>query len=180
MGYETTLMTSIYLSPDHREYAENLAQDTFEKYQNVKGHYRNLISSHVIGRYGEMGAYQFFVNRQIDAYPYFSNIEYDGLCDINTKLGRCEVKTWNPDFWDDWGRAISVAQMPYLEKKADFILWCTAAEVQGLIKVTIHGWNLIEDMKVRSPIMTGPDGKQVQNYQLKVEEVRSLDTLRLP
>jgi hypothetical protein len=180
MGYETPLMISLYLSPDHREYAENLAQDTFEKYQNVKGHYRNLLSSHVIGRYGEMGAYQFFINRQIDAYPYFSNIEYDNLCDINTKLGRCEVKTWNPDFWDDWGRAISVGQMPYLEKKADFILWCTAEEVQGLIRVSIHGWNRIEDMKVRSPIMTGPEGKQVENYQLKVEELRSLDTLRLP
>jgi len=88
---------SIYLSPEHREYAENLAQDTFEKYQNVKGHYRNLLSSHLIGRYGEMGAYQFFINRRIQAYPYFSNIEYDPLCDINTKLGRCEVKTWNPD-----------------------------------------------------------------------------------
>lgn len=173
-------MISLYLSPDHREYAENLAQDTFEKYQNVKGHYRNLLSSHVIGRYGEMGAYQFFINRQIDCYPYFSNMEYDGLCDINTKLGKCEVKTWNPDFWDGWGRAISVGQMPYLEKKADFILWCTAEEVQGLIRVSVHGWNLIRDMKVRSPIMTGPEGKQVENYQLKVEELRSLDTLRLP
>jgi len=179
MGHEESLMTSIFLSPDHREYAENLAQDTFEKYQNVKGHYRNLLSSHVIGRYGEMGAYQFFINRRIDAYPYFSNIEYDGLCDINTKVGRCEVKTWNPDFWNDWGRAVSVAQYPYLEKKADFILWCTAEEVQGLIKVTVHGWNRIEDMKVRPPLMTGPEGKQVENYQLKVEELRSLDSLRL-
>lgn len=173
-------MISLYLSADHREYAENLAQDTFEKYQNVQGHYRNLLSSHVIGRYGEMGAYVFFNHRQIECYPYFSNIEYDALCDINTKLGRCEVKTWNPDFWNDWGRAVSVAQMPYLEKKADFILWCTAAEENSLINVRVHGWNTIEDMKVRSPIMTGPADKQVNNYQVQVEEMRSLDYLRRP
>lgn len=173
---------NLYLSPTHREYAENLAQDTFEKYQNVKGHYRNLLSSHVIGRYGEMGAYQFLINRRIECYPYFSNMEYDSLCDINTKLGRCEVKTWNPDYWQDWGRAVSVAQMPYLEKKADFILWCTASEnVQNnLISVQIHGWNTIADMKVRPPLWTGPQDKQVENYQIAIEEMRDLDALRYP
>jgi len=173
-------IASIYLSDDHREYAENLAQDTFERWKETKGHYRNLLSSHVIGRYGEMGAYQFFINRRIDAYPYFSNVEYEGLCDINTKIGRCEVKTWNPDFWDDWGRAVSVAQLPYLEKKADFILWCTASEVQDVVEVQIHGWNTIPDMTVRPPIMTGPQDKQVENYQLEIEELRPLSALRLP
>ena len=173
-------IVSFYLSPEHREYAENLAQDTFERWKEAKGHYRNLLSSHVIGRYGEMGAYLYFVNRQIDCYPYFSNIEYEGLCDINTKLGRCEVKTWNPDFWNDWGRVVSVAQLPYLEKKADFILWCTASEINSMILIQVHGWNLITDMAVRPPIMTGPQDKQVENYQLQLEEVRPLSALRLP
>jgi hypothetical protein len=169
---------ALYLSPDHREYAESLARDTFEKYRNVKGHYRNLLSSHTIGRYGEMGAYQYFVNRRIDAYPYFANEEYDALCDISTKIGRCEVKTWNADFWSDWGRAVSVAQLPYLEKKADFILWCSTTTVQNLIKVNIHGWNTLADLKIRPPLMTGPADKQVENYQLRIEELRPLSTLR--
>lgn len=173
-------IVSFYLSPEHQEYAENLAQDTFERWKEAKGHYRNLLSSHVIGRYGEMGAYSYFLNQQIACYPYFSNIEYEGLCDINTQLGRCEVKTWNPDFWNDWGRAVSVAQLPYLEKKADFILWCTASQRESMVLIQVHGWNLITDIAVHPPIMTGPQDKQVENYQLQLDEVRPLSGLRLP
>lgn len=169
---------AIFLSPNTRAYAESLAQQTFEKYREVKGHYRNLLSSHTIGRYGELGAYQYFTTRRIDAYPYFSNMDYDGLCDIKTALGRCEVKTWNADFWSDWGRAVSVAQLPYLEKKADFILWCSTTTVQNLVKVNIHGWNTLADLKIRPPLMTGPADKQVENYQLRIEELRPLSALR--
>ena len=168
---------ALYLSPDHRQYAESLALDTFERYRDVKGHYRNLLSSHTIGRYGEMGAYQFFVSRRIDAHPYFSNSEYDSLCDIKTKVGRCEVKTWSDNFWNDWGRAVSVAQLPYLEKKADFILWCSALMVNDLVRVDIHGWNTVADMTIRPPMLMGPANNQVENYQLDISEMRPIQSL---
>ena len=168
---------SVFLHPKTREYGERLALATFEKYRETKGHYRNSIKSHVIGRYGELGCYQFFINRNIEAHPNFTDLDNDASCDIQTALGRCEVKTWNIPFWEQWGRAVSVAQLPYLEKKADFILWCSAGVVSNLIRIDIHGWNTVADMTIRPPMLMGPANNQVENYQVEINEMRPIQSL---
>jgi len=171
------LVETLYLDDAEIETSKFLAQKSFAKWQDVQGHYRNSINSHLVGRYGEVGAERYFLNNGLPVQPNFYNFDNDALCDIDTPLGRCEVKTWTFDFWQDWGRAISYSQLPYLKEKADFILWCGVKEKAEMVRVHIFGWNLVSEIESVAPRLMGPSANQVNNYQLGLESVRSLDDL---
>ena len=176
MEYEP-LVETLYLDDAEIETSKFLAQKSFAKWQDVQGHYRNSINSHLVGRYGEVGAERYFLNNGLPVQPNFYNFDNDALCDIDTPLGRCEVKTWTFDFWQDWGRAISYSQLPYLKEKADFILWCGVKEKAEMVRVHIFGWNLVSEIESVAPRLMGPSANQINNYQLQLDAVRNLDDL---
>ena len=98
---------NIPLTEEDLRLAEELSEKTYQKYKNFNGHYRNLRSSHSIGRYGEIAAHKYFKQLGMDTNPHFLNTEEDNLCDITADAVRWDVKTWNTKYWQVWGRAVS-------------------------------------------------------------------------
>ena len=166
----------IELLPIEIARARQLAELTHAKYADRPGHYRNLLSSHLVGRIGEIAALEYLARRRLDPVPYFHQLDMDSSCDIDTAAGRCEVKTWSWEHWESWGRAIAAGQLPSLQQKADFILWCALKDPDGRARVRIMGWSMVADI-TGSPEWMGPAEHQILNYQLKESELRDLDSL---
>lgn len=150
--------------------AEELSQATYNKYKDYEGHYRNLASSHFIGRLGEMAVDKFFRTIYTNIEPHFIDENEDQLCDITTDGIRWDVKTWRSTFWDTWGRAVSAQQLELLQKKADRIAWASV-DLDDPSVVTIHGWNKVSDIPQYEPVWMGPVGKQVFNHQVPINRV---------
>ncbi len=58
--------------------------------------------------------------------------------------------------WQVWGRAVSSKQLPFLEKKADALLWTSVDPLQPT-EVIIYGWNTVADT------ITGAEGGAIIN-----------------
>jgi hypothetical protein len=163
----------IPLTEEDRIVAEELSEKTYQKYKNFNGHYRNLRSSHSIGRYGEIAAHKYFKNMGMNCTPHYLNESEDQLCDITVDNLRWDIKTWNTKYWQVWGRAVSSKQLPFLEKKADAILW-TSVDPLSPIEVEIYGWNYVSDIKDFEPVWMGPEGNQVHNHQVPATHMRPI------
>ena len=162
---------NIELTEEDRLVAEELSEKTYQKYKDYNGHYRNLRSSHSIGRYGEIAAHKYFKQLGMDCNPHYLNETEDQLCDITADNVRWDVKTWNTKYWQVWGRAVSSKQLPFLAKKADAVLWTSVDPLEPSF-VTIYGWNTPDDVRAYEPVWMGPEGNQVHNHQVPVSEVR--------
>jgi len=173
-------MTSGYqLSPEAKTLATVLAEKSFQKYQNVRGHYRNAFSSHLIGRLGDFAAYFWFRDQGLNPVINIAEPNGDRICDIDTDVGRCEVKTWRAEHWDDLGRAVTVSQLPSIKKKADFIFWCVADDYESETpKVQLKGWSNVDAIDKDEPLMTGKIGRQIFNYQISVDDIQNLELLK--
>ncbi len=167
----------IPLTETDRLLAEELAQKTHQRYKNTQGFYRNLKSSHMIGRYGEIGAHKYFQQLNIQCEGHYLNAEEDNLCDITAGSTRWDIKTWNTNYWQVWGRAVSSAQLPRLEAKADAILWASVDPLEPS-EVLIYGWNTIDDVKQFEPVWMGPQGKEVHNHQVPTTHMRDLSDIK--
>ena len=99
----------IELTEREKQIARQLAQQTYEKYGAREGHYRNLLSSHLVGRMGEIAALEFFGSNNLNPVAKFHDPQFDNECDIVTRAGRCEVKTWSYDYWETYGRCVDVS-----------------------------------------------------------------------
>ena len=168
---------NISLTETDRLLAEELAQQTHQRYKDTPGFYRNLKSSHMIGRYGEIGAHKYFQHLGFECEPHYLNTDEDGLCDITADSTRWDIKTWNTKYWQVWGRAVSSAQIPRLESKADAILWASVDPLDPA-EVVFYGWNTIDDIKQYEPAWMGPEGNQVHNHQVPVDKVRLLSDIK--
>jgi hypothetical protein len=168
---------NIPLTEQDRLLAEELAAKTFQRYKNTKGFYRNLRSSHDIGRYGEIGSHKYLVDLGFECEPHYLNADEDNLCDISTPDTRWDVKTWNTKYWNIWGRAVSSKQLPRLEAKADAILWASVDPLTA-DKVIIYGWNTIEDIKKYEAVWMGPIDTQVHNHQVPLSDIRPLSGIK--
>jgi hypothetical protein len=164
---------NIPLTEQDRLLAEELSAKTHERYKNKTGFYRNLKSSHTIGRYGEIGAHKFFQDLGFECDPHYLDASQDSLCDITTDGTRWDVKTWNTKYWKVWGRAVSSKQLPRLEAKADAILW-TSVDPLTAFEVIIYGWNYISDIKDFEPQWMGPIDSQVHNHQVPIDSIRPI------
>jgi hypothetical protein len=163
----------IPLTEEDRIVAEELSEKTYQKYKNYNGHYRNLRSSHSIGRYGEIAAHKYFKNMGMTCTPHYLNESEDQLCDITVDNLRWDIKTWNTKYWLVWGRAVSSKQLPFLEKKADAILW-TSVDPLSPVEVEIYGWNYVSDIKDFEPVWMGPEGNKVHNHQVPATHMRPI------
>lgn len=168
---------NIPLTETDRLLAEELATGTHNRYKNTQGFYRNLKSSHMIGRYGEIGAHKYFQQLGFSCEAHYLNTDEDNLCDITAETTRWDIKTWNSKYWQVWGRAVSSAQLPRLKTKADAILWASVDPLEAL-EVTIYGWNTIDDIEQFTPIWMGPEGNQVHNHQVPMTHVRDLSDIK--
>jgi hypothetical protein len=172
-------MSAYMLNNETKTLATLLAQNSFAKYQHVRGHYRNSYSSHFVGKIGELTAFIWL--REAGLNPVLNVIDpkADKLCDIDTDVGRIEVKTWNEKYWDDLGRAITVSQLSSIQKKADVVLWCVANDVEAdEPMVAIKGWNAVSEIDMKEPLMTGALGRQVYNYQIAIDDVHDINKLK--
>jgi len=164
---------NIPLTEEDRLLAEELSERTYQRYKDFNGHYRNLRSSHSIGRYGEIAANKYFKNMGIECSPHYLNPDEDNLCDITADGVRWDIKTWNTKFWQVWGRAVSSKQLPFLEKKADAVLWASVDPLKPS-EVTLYGWNYVSDIKDFTPELMGPEGNQVHNHQVPITHIRPI------
>lgn len=171
-------MSSYLLNAETKTLATLLADNSFAKYQNVRGHYRNSYSSHLVGKIGELAAFIWLRDEGFNPQLNVIDPKADKLCDIETDIGRVEVKTWKAKHWDDLGRAITVSQLASIKKKADLVLWCVADDVEAEPTVEIKGWNPVDVLDKNEPLMTGAIGRQVFNYQIAVDDISSLDLLK--
>ncbi len=168
---------NIPLTEEDLVIAEELSERTYQKYKNFNGHYRNLRSSHSIGRFGELAAHKYFKQLGMQTNPHFLNVEEDSLCDITADAVRWDVKTWNSNYWNVWGRAVSSKQLPFLKKKADAILWTSVDPLQPT-EVTIYGWNAVDDIARYEPIWMGPEGNKVHNHQVPIGDILPLSGIK--
>ena len=169
-------MPGYKLSEEHKNVALSLAEMTFGSFQNSRGHYFNNPKSHLTGRLGEFAAFHWFEENGFN--PRFSAERTH--CDIYTDAGRCEVKTWSKEHWDALGRSVSVTQLPSIKRKADFILWCIADEVESDEPyIEIRGWCSVETIDKYEPLLTGKIGRQIYNYQLKDEDILPIEDLKV-
>jgi len=156
-----------------------LAEASLQKYSKVFGHYRNTANSHLVGRLGEFAAYHQLRKMRLKPVANFININNDRVCDIDSRIGRIEVKTWSAAHWENWGRCVSVAQYHSIQRKTDLILWCVAYDVDSdNPRIEFKGWNEVSDLLTMKPKMTGAEGRQIHNYQFEESQLNPMKTLR--
>ncbi|CAB4547498.1 unannotated protein [freshwater metagenome] len=169
----------IYLDKATIEQCIHLAEKTLSRYGSKKGYYRNLQTSHLLGRAGEYAVALLLENLGESIDRLFEDSENDASADIIWREKKLDVKTWNENFWDLWGRCISVNQYPALAKKATHIIWCTSnAKVEmDEWKVVIRGWNNVSDISGFQKLWTGPEGKKVYNFQALESQLLQIQKL---
>ena len=172
------MIQGMVLNPETKEAATLLAELTFQKYARVRGHYRNTASSHLVGHLGEFAAFIWLRDNGFDPIAYFLFQEKEKECDIASNAGRIEVKTWSKAYWEDYGRCISVSQLPSIQKKCDIIFWCSVDEVESATpNVQFRGWSKVSDFEGVEPKMTGVPGRQINNYQLDISSLHPVEKM---
>ena len=168
----------LILNPESKQAAQLLAEQTFNRYRNNPGHYRNTASSHLVGHLGEFAAFIWLRDNGFEPEAYFSDPSRDRECDISTNVGRLEIKTWSAQYWDEWGRAVSVSQLNSIKRKADFIFFCSVDEVESETpKVQFRGWCEVAIIDQREPKWTGREGRKIHNYQIEQSELKPVEHL---
>ena len=168
----------LILNPEAKQAAFLLAEKTFERYRNNPGHYRNTANSHLVGHLGEFAAFIWLRDNGFEPEAAFSDPTKNRDPDIFTNVGRIEVKTWKAEFWDDWGRCVSVSQLASVKRKADLIIWCVADEIESdTPKIEFKGWSEVSDIENLEPKMTGKESRQIYNYQFDEASLNSIDSL---
>ena len=168
----------LILNPESKQAAYLLAEKTFNRYRNNPGHYRNTVSSHLVGHLGEFAAFIWLRDNGFEPVAAFSDDTKDKEADILTNVGRIEVKTWSERYWDKWGRCVSVSQYASIKRKADFIFWLSVDEVESETpKVQFRGWCEVGIFEGMAPIMTGDAGREVRNYQLDSAQLNPVEEM---
>jgi hypothetical protein len=164
----------IVLETSAVEQAVRLAEDTYRRFEQVRGYYRNTVNSHLVGKLGEIGIEQFLQSRDCVVDSAFRDDQREGESDIVSNGNRIEIKTWTDAYWPQWGRCISVHQYAKILAKADIVGWMSViqhSEDEAVCK--FHGWNWVKEIEQQPKLWTGPQGKQVHNYQTASEAIRS-------
>lgn len=167
----------ISLDPEVTQAAQLLAQHTYERWKAVRIHYTNSPGSHLVGRLGEFAAFLWFKENNFAPIPHFLDFEQERNCDIDTIVGRIEVKTWKEIHWPDLGRAVAVKQYPTICKKADWILFCSVDDIESATPfVTFRGWIEVDAVGTVEPKHTG--SMQIHNYQLEDHHLKDIDLFK--
>ncbi len=182
--------THIVLSTGDIAWCVEAGRATHDRFKDLPGYYRNLLSSHVIGKFGELAVENWLrvegaaVNRG-PLVSHFRDIAELRRCDLEYRFPtplRIEVKTWNANFWEAWGRCVQPRQLPKLRREADVVVWARLTEhateslVEGRspvpITVQIIGYSTLEDVANAPLRNTGPHYKPIYNHQLDEQSIR--------
>ena len=74
------------------------------------------------------------------------------------------------------GRCVRPNQVASLERKADGIVWCFVDERAQ--EVTIAGWSTVAEVAILPIVLTGPEGRLLENHQMPLDAMRPLEELR--
>ena len=167
----------VSLTVDQIKAAGQLADESYATWKSVRGHYRNTPKSHRIGKLGEVGFERWLESSEIRGSidPAFRDPGRAGEADVLVESIRLEIKTWDSQWWEPWGRCVTPQQLPSIRRKADKLVWCHWDEARSLL--TVEGWSAVDDIAALPITMTGPNTRQVANHQLHVNQIRSLDGL---
>ena len=160
--------------------ASELARETIDVFRSYRGHYNNNFESHLRGKIGEIAVARWMKENGMALDNAFEDVSRLREADIQVNGAfRADVKTWSQHFWDDYGRCVSVQQLPKLLQKADVIIWCICPEeLQPGMTVMLRGWNTMDDVQQSPMRWTGPPSRrQVFNHQLDEGDIRSTASL---
>lgn len=168
---------TISIQPEEFEEANALATESLRRFAGRQGYYNNNHNSHLRGKLGEIAATRVLADMGLQVEPLWRDLSRMSDADIvvGNRL-RADVKTWSERHWTDLGRCVAVGQLPALQRKSDLILWCTSDDQVGPgMRVTVEGWNTLDDVATAPRRLTGPrGGRQVDNYQLDPASLRPL------
>jgi len=108
----TESMHIITLDQDALQWAVHAADESIARWGARPGHYRNQLTSHLVGRLGEVAAERFFQERGLAVRAHFHFPEREAMCDLEVIKPplRLDVKTWSTAYWNDLGRSVAVNQ----------------------------------------------------------------------
>lgn len=166
------------LTPTDIGLAVRLADASYQRFAQHNGHYRNMRSSHLVGKLGEVAVDKYFSSLQPRriVQSHYRDPDMEALCDLTFGQTRIEVKTWSAEYWAEWGRCVAVAQMDTVQRKADVIVWCSEQSPT----VSIHGWSTPDELARVPAKLTGPAGHRVLNHQLSVDKLHNTEYLGVP
>lgn len=171
------MSTTVVLAPQQVADAQSLGEATFARWSGRRGHYRNLLGSHVRGKYGEVGVEEWARRNELSPFEaIFRDLEREREADVRIRFTLVDVKTWDAKGWEAWGRCVAPTQLPALRRKASLIVWCYVATGPS-VAVTIDGWNTLDEIAETAVRPTGPAGREVMNHQLAMSDVRPLASL---
>lgn len=101
----------ITLTPDEVDDAVALAEDTYERWKNAPGYYRNTLSSHRKGKLGEVATDAWAFSNGLRVEAWYRDPAQERSADLRLNLQRYDVKTWDVTTWRPWV-AVSVLVSP--------------------------------------------------------------------
>ncbi|MCC7118077.1 MAG: hypothetical protein IT310_06085 [Anaerolineales bacterium] len=179
-------MEQITLTLEDVQWAMEVAQSSFARWENQRGHYNNRLNSHFKGKLGELAVEKFLAGQGLKFDSHFRFADREKLADIvlkvkgYTSIIRIEVKTWSAAYWKELGRCIAVDQLSDLKKKADVIIWCLT-DLHDLpqnlapVSIALCGWSSIHDAQNAPVKLTGLENmRKVENHQLAEADLREM------
>ncbi|MBA3422296.1 MAG: hypothetical protein H0U12_10495 [Thermoleophilaceae bacterium] len=157
--------------------AARLAAATHGRYRIVQGHYRNLPRSHLLGKLGEFGAEKWLRSAELSVDAAYRDPAREGGPDVLVRGHGLEVKSWRPDTWSEWGRCVTPAQLPSIQRKSEAILWCVVEEADEWARIELKGWSTPQDVAATEIRPTGPSYKPIMNHQVALDALRDLRDL---
>ena len=177
--YPLCPMHVVTITEEQFEEAYRLAEATIKVFSGLSGHYNNNLSSHLRGKVGEIAVSEVLGDLGIKSDACWRDLSLLSAADIHSSAFRADVKTWSSRYWVGMGRCVAVGQLPKLERKADLVVWCqTHHDLRVGMRVAVMGWNSLADVRSAPRLFTGPKtGRQVDNHQVPLSEIRGLDIL---
>lgn len=154
-----------------------MGQETFERWKNRPGHYRNLLGSHVRGKFGEVAVEEWALRNSISpCESMFRDPRLEREADIRLRFTLADVKAWDSKGWAAWGRCVAPTQVAALQRKATVIIWCHVAERRD-VEVVVAGWNTLNEVVATAVRATGPAHAPVMNHQVADADLHDIAEL---
>lgn len=171
-------MVELGLTPGQAALAHQLAAESHAKWGRTPGHYRNLWSSHLLGKLAEVGVDAWLQQHGLATEPIYRDLSKAAEPDVLVDGRGIEIKCWQPRHWEEMGRCVTPAQLKDIAARSDAIVWCVVCDPDSSAPiVAIKGWSKPADVRATAIRLTGPDYKQIPNHQVELEHVRDVPSL---
>ena len=170
------------LDGEEVELATSLAEASHAKHGARSGHYPNLKRSHLVGKLGEVAVEKWLRLQEVEVDAAYKDPGREREPDLIADARGIAVKTWRPDTWTDWGRCVTPAQVPGLQKKVEAIVWAVVDDNAEPVRAEIAGWSTPDEVAGTEVRATGPKYRPIMNHQVDLDQLRDptelIDALR--